>query len=84
VEEGVIVPTYVPTEIMRADKLTKPFGGAMTKKLFRLRDFGDRDSRWSSEGVCRYQDRDVSGCVAELSQPTITSLTQSSDRLVSI
>jgi hypothetical protein len=31
VDEGMILPTYVPTESMKADRLTKLFGGAKTK-----------------------------------------------------
>jgi hypothetical protein len=33
VDEGMILPTYVPTEL-KADRLTKPFGGAKTKRFF--------------------------------------------------
>jgi hypothetical protein len=34
VDDGVILPHYVPTENVSADKLTKPFGGAKISEFF--------------------------------------------------
>ena len=34
VDDGVILPHYVPTENVSADKLTKPFGGAKIAEFF--------------------------------------------------
>jgi hypothetical protein len=62
VEEGLIIPTYVPTESMKADRLTKPFGGAKMRRFFddRIETFPETPcSDRGSEGVCRDQDRDV-------------------------
>jgi hypothetical protein len=61
VEEGLILPVYVPTDSMKADKLTKPFGGAKTRRFFgrNVDTIPETHKYVSSEGVCRDQDRDV-------------------------